>query len=328
MKAALIHQFGGPEVIAMGESPEPQPRPDDLLIEVCAAGLNPVDTKIRTNGLGRPRPFPFIPGYDVSGVVRSVGANVKQFRIGDEVYASPSLIRNGANAELVCVDGRTAALKPQTLTHVQAAALPLVALTAWESLHTRSKIHTGETVLIHAGAGGVGHIAVQLAKLHDCRVITTASRTESIDMCKQLGADVIIDYAQEDFVERVNEETDGKGCAMVLDGVGGKVFDRSLDCVAVNGRLVSIVYTPSDRIVQALFRKNVTVHFEFMGVPTIHGINPEIQGEILRTVAELVDAGKLNVHIHQTYPLEELADAHTCQQTQHVRGKVVIAIKS
>lgn len=327
MKAALIHQFGGPAVIAIGEAPEPQPRPDDLLIEVRAAGLNPVDMKVRANGLGQPRSFPFIPGYDVSGVVRAIGASVEQFHIGDEVYASPSLIRNGANAELVCVDNRTAALKPQSMTHVQAAALPLATLTAWESLHTRARIHTGETMLIHAGAGGVGHIAIQLAKLHDCRVITTASRAESIDLCKQFGADVIIDYGQEDFVERVNQETDGKGCPVVLDGVGGEVFDRSLDCVAVNGRLVSIVFTPSDRIVQSLFRKNVTVHFEFMGVPTIHGVNPQSQGEILRTVAELVDAGKLNVHIHRTYPLDQLADAHTCQQTRHVMGKVVIGVR-
>src|SRR5262249_23642323 len=145
-----------------------------------AAALNPVDFKIRQGAFSKGRKLPFIPGYDVSGVVREMGSEAQGFNIGDAVYASPSLVRDGSNAEFVCVDARTAARKPASLDHAQAAALPLVTLTAWEAFRLRARIQAGETVLIHAGGGGVGHVAVQLAKHHDCRVLTTASRDESL----------------------------------------------------------------------------------------------------------------------------------------------------
>ena len=183
MRAMVIEEFGEPSVLKMKDMPEPELGEQDLLIEVYAAGLNPVDTKIRRGAHGE-KQFPLTLGFDVSGVVRAVGERVEHFQEGDEVYASPSLARHGSNAEYVAVDARTAALKPKKLDHPQAAALPLATLTAWESLHDRAKIHPGETVLIHAGAGGVGHFAVQLAKLHGCRVITTASREESIALCE------------------------------------------------------------------------------------------------------------------------------------------------
>src|SRR5262249_40606192 len=159
-----------------------------------------------------------------------------------------SLMRQGANAEYVCVDARTAALKPRRLDHLQTAALPLVTLTAWEGLLLRARMEQGETALIHAGGGGVGHIAIQLAKLHGLSVLTTASREDSIALCRQLGADVIVNYPKEDFVQRVQQDTDRRGCPVVFDTVGGQTFDRSLDCVAVNGRLITIVGTPSAEI--------------------------------------------------------------------------------
>src|ERR1051325_2664286 len=196
MRAMAISEFGAPEVLKIIEAPRPEVGEHDLLIEVHAAGLNPVDTKIR-RGMHGPKPFPFTMGRDVSGVVLEIGRRVRNFRVGDEVYASPSLARNGSCAEQVAVDDRSAALKPRRLDHIHAAALPLVTLTAWESLHERAGIHTGETVLIQAGAGGVGHIAVQLAKNHGCRVITTASRPETQELCRQLGADVIVDHKRD-----------------------------------------------------------------------------------------------------------------------------------
>lgn len=326
MRAMTLSEFGGPKVLTMRDMPEPTVGEHDLLVEVYAAGLNPVDTKIR-RGMHGDKEFPLIPGYDVSGVVTAVGDRVEHFRVGDEVYASPSLARNGAHAEYVAVDARTAARKPAELDHVHAAALPLVTLTAWESLHDRGKIHTDETVLIHAGAGGVGHIGLQLAKVHGCRVLTTASRAGSIDLCEQLGADLVINYREEDFVERVKAETDGAGPPVIFDTVGGEVFDKSLDALAVNGRLVTIVLNDNPRVVQALFRKNATLHMEFMGVPTIHGIHPERQGETLRTVAELTDAGKLKPHIHKVVPLEDLPAAHEEQESGHVNGKIVVRVR-
>src|SRR5262245_740211 len=207
MRAMAVTKLGGPEVLKLQEMPPPRPGPEDLLIEVHAAGVNPVDFKICRGAFREGRALPFIPGYDVSGVVRDMGSAVRDFKIGDPVYASPSIARNGADAEYVCVDARTAAQKPASLDHIQSAALPLVTLTVWEALLLRAQIRKGETMLIHAGGGGVGHIAIQLAKSHGCRVLTTASRDESIELCRRLGADVVIDYSKEDFVQCVEQET-------------------------------------------------------------------------------------------------------------------------
>jgi NADPH2:quinone reductase len=324
----VVTEFGPPEVLKLQQMPQPRPGPADLLIEVHAAALNPIDFKIRRGAFGKGRKFPFIPGYDVSGVVREMGPEAQGFKIGDAVYASPSLVRDGADAEFVCLDARTVAPKPAALDHLHAAALPLVTLTTWESLLLRARIQPGETVLIHAGGGGVGHVAVQLAKHHGCRVLTTASRDESIDLCRRLGADVIINYAKEDFVERVKQETGGRGCPVILDAVGDQVFDRSLDCIAVNGRLITCVGTPSAEIAQKLFRKNATLYFEFMGAPTVYGVRLESQGEILRAAAKLVDDGKLKPHVSRVLELEELAEAHRLQESGHVTGKLVVRVKS
>ncbi len=326
MRAMTFTEFGSPEVLKLTDVPKPVPGPLDLLIEVHAAGLNPVDTKIR-RGMHGPKPFPQTPGYDVSGIVAALGDQADGFKIGDAVYATPNLARPGAHAEFVAVDWRTAAPKPRSIDHVHAAALPLATVTAWEALHERAQMHAGETVLIQAGGGGVGHLAIQLAKNTGCRVITTASRPETIALCKKLGADVVIDHSKEDFVEAVKKLTDGKLCPVVFDTVGDPVFDKCLDCVAINGRIVTIVYNENKRIVPALFRKNATLHCEFMGASTVNGIRPEKQGDILRTAAELVDAGKLTVHIHKTIQLEDLPAAHTEQESGKVMGKIVVRMK-
>jgi NADPH:quinone reductase len=326
MRAMVVTAFGEPEVLQEHDMPEPAPGEFDLLIEVRATSINPVDTKIRRSGYGPPRNVPCILGFDVAGVIRSMGPRVEGFRAGQAVYASPSLARDGADAELVCVDSRTAALKPASLGFAEAAALPLATITAWESLHKRAAIHPGETVLIHAGGGGVGHIAVQLAKFHGCRVITTASREPSQALCRRLGADVIIDHVKENFIQRVLQETSGAGCPVVFDTVGGDVFDRSLECVATNGRMVTIVRNQSARIVPALFGRNATLHLEFMGVPTVHNIHPEGQGEVLRTVAELVDAGKLKPHVSRVIKLKELPEGHRMLETGHTVGKVAVEV--
>lgn len=326
MKAMVINQHGGLDVFQFRDRPEPTLREQEILIRVQATSVNPVDYKIRRGSMIT-RKFPLILGYDVSGTVVALGKAVSQFKLGDEVYASPNLFGDGANAQYVAVDSRTAALKPQSLDHVASAVLPLVCLTAWESLHARVRIPHGQTVLIHAGAGGVGHIAVQLAKLHGCRVITTAGRDESIGFCREtLKADEVIDYRATDFSARMMEITRGKGAPVILDFVGGEVFEKSMECIAVNGQLVTIVPTTTAAITDKLFLKNVSLHYEFMGAPTLYGIEPERQGEILRIIANLVDAGHLQPHISHRIPLSELAKGHELQEQGHVIGKVAVLV--
>ncbi|MFW6033286.1 MAG: quinone oxidoreductase family protein [Phycisphaeraceae bacterium] len=322
MKAMVAKQLGGPEVLEMAEVDEPELGRQDVLIEVHASAVNPVDTKIRQGMMGNgPRP-PLILGFDVSGVVRAVGERVEGIEVGDEVYASPNLARPGANAELVAVDARTAATRPENLSHVESAALPLVTITAWEALHQKARLHRGETILIQGGGGGVGHIAIQLARLDDCRVIATASRDESIDLCRQCGADVVINYRDEDVVQRVQEETGGQGCPVVLDTVGGEVFTQSLDCLAVHGRLATILPPPSDAPLQKLLQKDAIVAVEFMGASVLHGTRPWVQGETLQTVTEYVEAGRLGPHVSHVFDLADLADAHRQQETGHTTGKI------
>jgi NADPH2:quinone reductase len=214
--------------------------------------------------------------------------------------------------------------------HATAAVLPLVSQTAWEALHLRARIHPGNTVLIHAGAGGVGHIAVQLAKLHGCHVITTASREESIAFCRDtLGADEVIDYRKTNVVERIKELTGGKGLPVIFDTVGGEVFLQSIDCAAVNGHVVTILGASSstaDRG-QTLLYRNVTIHYEFMGIPTAYEIEPERPGEILAGIGRLVEAGLLTPRVSHRFPLERLAEGHAQVETGRTTGKVAILVR-
>ncbi|MBE7381173.1 MAG: zinc-binding dehydrogenase [Leptolyngbya sp. SIO1E4] len=324
----VITQHGDLDVLAYQDYPDPVPGAQDLLVRVHATSLNPVDCKVR-RASRVPRQFPLILGYDVSGTVVAVGDRVSGFKVGDEVYASPSLMRNGANAEYVTVDSRSAALKPATLDHASAAVLPLVSLTAWEALDLRANLQPGQTVLIHAGAGGVGHIAIQLAKLRGCFVITTAGREESIQFCRDhLHADVVIDYRHEDFAAKVMDITSGKGCPTILDTVGDDVFLKSLDCVAINGQIVTILPTATNLISEKLFLKNVTLHYEFMGVPTVYNLNPERQGTILSALGNLVDAGLIAPRISRRMQLfESLAEGHRLQETGHTLGKISVMVR-
>jgi NADPH2:quinone reductase len=256
------------------------------------------------------------------------GARATQWKPGDEIIAAPNLFRDGSNAEYVALDARSAARKPAALDHIAAAALPLVSQTAWEALHLRARIQTGQTVLIHAGAGGVGHIAVQLARLHGCRVITTASREESIAFCRDtLEADEVIDYKRVDFVERVKELTGGKGVPVVLDTVGGEVFSRSLDCAAVNGQVVTILGSNTGDRSRGLLYRNISIHYEFMGIPTAHEIEPERPGQILTGIGNLVQAGLLRPHVSVRVPLEKLADGHRHVETGRTIGKVAVSVR-
>lgn len=326
MKAIAATQFGDTSVLESLELDQPTPGEYDLLIEVHYAAVNPVDCKVR-DGSMMEREFPLVMGYDASGVVVEVGEKVEHFKPGDAVYGSPNLVKPGSNAAYCLLDARAAALKPQTVEHGEAAALPLVALTAWEALHDHARMHNGETVLIQAGGGGVGHIAIQLAKLHDCRVITTASEDASIRLCEELGADEVINYKQQDVTEVVMKLTDDAGCQVVFDCVGGDVFKQSIGLVAGWGRLVTILPPPDDAPIGQLFMKNGSIHQEFMGGRLIMNHHPEHQGQILQTITELVDANQLRPHISHEFALSELAQAHQQQETNHTQGKIVVKVR-
>ena len=311
----------------MGEVPAPTPGPHQLLVQVHATSVNPVDTKVRRGG-GAARSMPIVLGYDVSGVVRACGPDVTGWREGDLVFGCPNLFGPGANADYVLLDARAAAKKPGSVDHLTAAALPLVGLTAWEALHDRARLQPGQTVLIHAGAGGVGHIAVQLARLAGCRVLTTAGRAESIAFCAGvLGADEVIDYTRADFVARAKELSGGRGVDVVLDTVGEDVFRRSIECVAAGGQLVTILAsTPGDRAPLLLYR-SITVHYEFMGARVANDLDPGRQGAILTALANLVDRGLVRPHVSAVFPLDRVSDAHRQIEAGHTLGKIAVAVQ-
>jgi len=326
MRAFIVPKLGPPEVMQLGEVAKPVPGEHDLLVEVHATSVNPVDTKIRVGT--RPRTPPLVLGYDVSGVVTGMGTQVKGFGIGDEVYGSPNIFGFGANAEYVLLDARASAHKPETLDHVHAACLPLVSLTAYEALHERAHIQPAQTVLIHAGAGGVGHIAVQLAKLHGCKVITTAGREESIAFCRDnLKADVVINYHKEDFAARIKELTADQGVPVVFDTVGGDTFRKSIDCLPPLGQLVTITASDPGAAAPTLLYKGITVHYEFMGVRVAYQREPEKQRAILSAIARLVDNGHLKVHVSKVWKFDELVEAHRAIETGRTIGKMAVQVK-
>ncbi len=325
MKAIVQRESGSPDVLRLEEMSDPQPGEHDLLVRVHATSVNPVDVKGRKNqGL---RQFPIVLGFDVSGVVVGFGAKVAGFRAGDEVYAALNLFRHGANAELVAVDSRSAAHKPRSVDHATAAVVPLVTVTAWAALHDRARVQPGQTVLIHAGAGGVGHIGVQLAKLFGCRVITTASRDESIEFCRSLGADQVVNYRVEDFAKRVLELTNGEGVPAILDFVGGETLAKSVDCLATGGQLVTILGADTGGSGQKLLFKGATVHYEFMGIPAWRNLRQEFHAGILRNTADLIDRGLLRPHVFRKLPLAQVGEGHLLQETGHVTGKISILVR-
>jgi len=326
MRAVIASQVGPPEVLQVTELPLPTPAPHDLLVAVHATSMNPVDTKIRQGT--RPRTMPLVLGYDLSGVVVAHGSAVNNWQAGDLVYGCPNVMRHGANAEFALLDARAAARKPTTLNDLQAACLPLVSLTAYEALHERARIQPGQWLLIHAGAGGVGHMAVQLAKLHGCRVITTAGRPESLAFCRDvIKADAVIDYRSTDFVASVMELTQGAGVPVIFDTVGGDTFKRSIDCLAPFGQLVTITASDVGSAAPSLLYKSATVHYEFMGARVAYDHEPEKQGAILTGIAQLVDSGALRVHVSKVFTLDNLIDAHREIETGRTIGKLAVRVK-
>lgn len=306
MKALRIHEYGGPEVLRLEDLPRPSPAADEVLIHVHAMSVNPVDWKLRS-GQARKHlelPMPCILGGDISGIVEQTGGAVSGFKAGDAVYALLGL--TGAYAQYVVAKAPIVALKPSIMNHTEAASVPLVALTAWQGLFEHGKLHHGQTVLVHAAAGGVGSFAVQFAKVSGARVIGTTSAMNA-DFVRSLGADDTIDYRSVAFEKQLS------GVDLVLDLVGGENAERSIGVLKPGGVLVQIV-PGSPATAQKAAAGSVKA------IPV--RVHPD--GGQLREIAALIDAGKVKTSIAATFPLAEAGRAHELIKECHTRGKIVL----
>ncbi|MFE6737325.1 NADP-dependent oxidoreductase [Streptomyces tubercidicus] len=311
MRAVSQDTAGGPEVLKVITTDRPVPGPTEVLVRVHAAGVNPTDWKTRANGrfLSGSEP-PFVLGFDVSGVVEAVGLGVTLFAPGDKVFGMPRFPHPaGAYSEYVTAPARHFAHLPADLDHVRGAALPLAALTAWQALVDTAKVRPGARVLIHAAAGGVGHLAVQIAKSRGAYVIGTARRAKH-DFLRGLGADELIDYTEQDFATAVRD------IDIVLDTIGGDYGARSLRTLRPGGSLVSILPLddafPADRAREARVRAGFLL------------VEPDRAG--LEAVADLVNSGKLQVNVDRVVPLEDAAQAHALGETGRTTGKIVLTV--
>lgn len=308
MRAVIQNSVGGPDVLFVAEQPDPSPKAGEVLIRVKAAGINPVDGAVRGGFyplLGEP---PFILGWDVSGTVEALGAGVTAFKVGDEVFGMPRFPKQaGAYAELAAAPADEIAIKPAGIDHAQAAALPLAGLTAWQGLVRHGRLQSGQRALIHAGAGGVGHLAVQIAKAGGAYVVSTAS-PDKVDFVRSLGADEMIDYTRDDFTGK------GGNVDLVLDAIGGDHADESLKALRDGGVLVSLLDVHDATRAKANARG---IRVERISVV------PDREG--LVELAKLVDSKKLSPHVAKTFPLDQAGAAHAFLATRPI-GKVALTV--
>ncbi len=308
MKAVCIYSYGGPGVLVYEDAPRPLPGDGEVLVRVHAAGVNPVDWKIREGHLKEMlhHTLPLVLGWDVSGVVEALGANTTRLSVGDEVFSRPDISRDGAYAEFIVIRESEVALKPKSIDHIHAAALPLAGLTAWQTLFDAGGLSAGQRVLIHAAAGGVGSLAVQLAKWKGAHVIGTASE-HNHEFLRKLGADQVVDHNTERF-EEVVQPVD-----VVLDTMGGDTQERSWKVLKPGGILVSVVSPPS---AEAASAHGVRQAFVF--------IKPSAPQ--LAEIAKLADAEKLKAIVETILPLSDATRAQELSQRGHTRGKIVLRV--
>ena len=309
MKAIVIHAYGGPEVLKLEEVPRPQPKDDEVLIRVVAASINPVDVGIREGYMAHmveKMKLPLIPGMDAAGMVEKTGSKVTKFRKGDPVFSFFTLEGQGGYAEFVTAKEDEVAVKPSAVNYAQAAAVGAAGSTAWEALVDAAQLRAGQAVLIHGGSGGVGHLAVQIAKARGAKVFATGSSANQ-DFLKQIGADVAIDYTKTKF-EDVAKDVD-----VVLDSVGGDTLERSYGVVKKGGIIVTIM----GMIKQAELDRRGIRGKSLICVP---------KAGVLDHLAELMEAKKLTPVVSQTYPLAEVANAQEQIATRHTRGKIALEV--
>ena len=331
MRAIAMTTNGSPNVLQPQDVISPKINtPQHILIRLQAAGINPVDTKLRRGGTFYPEQLPAILGCDGAGVVEQVGSEVSRFQVGDEVYfCHGGLGKKGTGnyAQYAVVDERFVAKKPQSLSFAEAAAAPLVLITAWEALYDRGRLEAGRRVLVHAGAGGVGHVAIQLAKLKGAEVCTTVSTPEKAQFVKDLGAHPI-NYQETNFVEAVNDWTEGEGVELAFDTVGGDTLEETFPAVQVYGDLVTIL-NPSDSTNWKQARsRNLRIGLELMLTPQLtDNLEAQIaQTQILEQCSRLIDQGGLTIHLHQTFPLEKAREAHQMIEAGGMTGKLALVM--
>lgn len=331
MQAIYFHTGGDSDVLQYGEMDIPmQCKDSQVLVRLKAIGINPIDLKIRAAPNRFPVTFPVIPGCDGAGIVEAIGGAVNNFKPGDEVYFSQPGFngRQGSYAEYALVDSALLAHKPQSLSFEQAAAAPLVLITAWEALLDRAHMHSGQTALIHAGAGGVGHVAIQLAKMNSVRVITTVSSDEKANFVKKLGADHVINYRNQDVIAEVLAYTDGTGVDIAFDTVGSQVLQSCFNSVKPYGDVVTILQPTNEMNWSEARLRNVRFSMEMMLSPVLLEL-PQAQshqGEILRQCAQLFDHNKLMIEIARIFDLSEAGVAQQYLKQTHPIGKVVLTV--
>jgi NADPH2:quinone reductase len=317
MKAITIDKFGGVDEMHWTDLPTPQPKDHEVQIEIAYTSVNPVDWKIREGSLKKvfASEFPLIPGWDAAGTVSGIGKAVKKFQTGDEVfcYCRKQTVQWGTYAEYVCFDAEHVAIKPKTLSFAQAASIPLVGLTAWQALFDEGKLQNGQSVLIHAGAGGVGSLAIEFAKVAGAKVYTTASK-QNHDYVKSLGADVAIDYRKENFVKKIHE-LEPEGVDVVIDCVGYQTLDESFNVIKKGGHLVSIV----NKVDPEKARKK-----EIQGSFMI--VRPD--GSQLQKIANWFNEGKIKPPNIIELPLKDYAQAMELSEQGHTKGKIVLKVRS
>lgn len=314
MKAMVMKDFGGPEVIELRDIDKPEPGAKELLVKVIATSVNPVDYKIRRNGKWAGIEPPAVIGYDVAGIVEKTGAGVKNFKEGDEVFYTPEIDPNsGSYAEYNVANESIVAKKPENLDFNEAASIPLAGCTAWDSLMGAALLQIPETVLIHGGAGGVGTLAIQLAKAAGARVFTTCGGYHK-DFVRKLGADVAIDYREEDFVDVIKQETNGEGVDVVFDCVGGDTLEKSLDVTCFRSRLVTIVNSTGD--LNRGKANNISVYYVFM----------QRSSETMNSLKKMIERGQIKPVIDSVMNLEEAAEAHKKLEKGGVKGKIVLSV--
>ncbi len=314
MKAVAISNYGESGVLKFTEVEKPKPTGREILVKVYATSVNPVDYKIRKGGIQRGVDFPQILGFDVSGVVEEIGHLVTDFKVGDEVFYLPRIIGwQGAYSEYHLAEESIVAKKPSNLSHTEAAAIPLVGCTSWDALIQRAQIKLGETVLIHAGAGGVGSFAIQLAKACGCYVFSTCS-SKNLDFVKNLGADRVIDYKKEDFVKIIMNETNNLGVDVVFDTVGSDTLTNSIEAVRPSGRIASIVRVPAN--LEKAFFKNITIHPVFV----------QSGRQKLDEICKLIERGQIKPVIDSVIELKDIPKAHEKIENGGVRGKIVVKV--
>ncbi|MBW8728817.1 MAG: NADP-dependent oxidoreductase [Inquilinus limosus] len=333
MKAFIVDRYGRAEDVRAGEMPEPELREDDVLVQVHAAGVNVLDNKIRSGEFKLLLPFrlPLVLGNDVAGIVVRTGSRVRRFKVGDEVYARPHHNRIGAFAEFIAMNEADVALKPKTLTMEEAASIPLVGLTAWQALVDRAGLKRGQKVLIHAGSGGLGTFAIQLARHLGATVATTASAANA-DLVRGLGADIVIDYRKDDFAGILRDFD------VVLDTQGGAVLEKSLQVLKPGGKVIGLAGPPdpdfarsiganpliglairflSRKIRKAARRRRVGYSFLFM----------KADGDQLREIAALIESGIIRPVVDRVFPFEATKEALAYVEAGRAKGKVVVKVR-